>query len=736
MNRSLVLAIAILATVLATGLVLTVAAPAGAATSTGDGSWVWQNTTPVGEPIGDLRFTSISQGFALAPYARTVLRTTDGGTTWARAGSWGAKGGSKLAALWFVDTQNGWVVGSDLSRTLGKQYLIYRTSNGGANWTKQTMTAKRGLADVHFMDPMRGWAVGPGSIERTTDGGAHWVKQPTPITSEWTTIAMHDYHTAWVGSRSGKIIFTSDGGAHWGAQTSGVTGEIRKLVFPDNQNGFGQVDSATLIATTDGGANWHQHAMPAFGAVNTDFTGSLYGWVTGPNAEVARTTNGGTTWQDTSLTLPPFNLYAIDFMSSSYGWVAGGAGIMARTTNGGDTWTWLSHGVHGDIYGLDAATTSHVIAAGAWPALTSIDAGANWTASVMGQIPVMLYEASYPTPDYGWACGDDGGIYLTTDLGQNWLAKPSGTSSDLLGLEMLPDEIHGWAVGYGGTALRTTNGGSSWQPGTTDTTLTLRDVDSVDHLRGWATAFTYAPTDTFNSVLLKTTDGGVNWATARTANGQRYAAVAFTDPDHGWIAGGAYDARIWRTTNGGATWSATSVCHGKLNALSFASPLDGWAAGEGGLVVHTHDGGLTWWKERTGASIPFYDVAFQTNKTGWVGGQDGGILHTTTGGWRNDRLRPVTTAPSSETVAKGETATLRYKVTDRSDRLVAVTIRIDKLDGTTVKTLQLLKQRTGKTLSARFVCKLPKGKYRFTVLATDPAGNHATTLGANKLYVH
>jgi photosystem II stability/assembly factor-like uncharacterized protein len=49
---------------------------------------------------------------------------------------------------------------------------IYRTTNGGANWTPQANPANHFLWGVSFVDADTGWAVGNfGTILHTTTGG-------------------------------------------------------------------------------------------------------------------------------------------------------------------------------------------------------------------------------------------------------------------------------------------------------------------------------------------------------------------------------------------------------------------------------------------------------------------------------------------------------------------------------------------------------------------------------------
>jgi len=104
----------------------------------------------------------------------TILRTTDGGTTWTSQSSGTTTG--FLVGVSFTDSDNGTVVGGP-----GMGYgvgIILRTTNGGATWTQQTSGTIYTLNDVSFTDALTGTAVGDwGRILRTTNGGVSFVEE-------------------------------------------------------------------------------------------------------------------------------------------------------------------------------------------------------------------------------------------------------------------------------------------------------------------------------------------------------------------------------------------------------------------------------------------------------------------------------------------------------------------------------------------------------------------------------
>ena len=102
-----------------------------------------------------------------------------------------------------------------------------------------------------------------------------------------------------------------------------------------------------------------------------------------------------------------------------------------------------------------------------------------------------------------------------------------------------------------------------------------------------------------------------------------------------------------------------------------------------------------------------------------------------------DTQRPTPLAASAARVARGQTATLRYSVGDpRPGAPTArVTIRLRNESGRLVKKTVLARRAVNAALRYRFLCTLPAGTYRFSVYATDAAGNAQTAAASNTLTV-
>jgi photosystem II stability/assembly factor-like uncharacterized protein len=146
--------------------------------------------------------------------------------------------------------------------------------------------------------------------------------------------------------------------------------------------------------------------------------------------------------------------------------------------------------------------------------------------------------------------------------------------------------------------------------------------------------------------ILATTDGGNTWKSYQTPISQGTPlsgnfSVAFRDALHGVVAGGDLEQGDVRNRNfavssdGGKTWRRTpsAPLHGAIYGLSYAAGHDRGpnvkrvvVTGPGGAAV-TDDEGETW--TRLQGVRDFWAVAFANQQVGWFVGTEGRILKIT-----------------------------------------------------------------------------------------------------------
>jgi len=151
------------------------------------------------------------------------------------------------------------------------------------------------------------------------------------------------------------------------------------------------------------------------------------------------------------------------------------------------------------------------------------------------------------------------------------------------------DGGHGWAVGDGGRVLATSNGGATWSMQSSGTTFDLESVWFTSTAEGWAAGQ--------GGTILHTFDGGANWSRLSTVGTiEEIHDVGFATRDTGWVVGGNNLAGfVLRTFDHGASWQRGTPSSTALNSVSFAGTRDGWAVGDNGVIVGTHDRGVSWY---------------------------------------------------------------------------------------------------------------------------------------------
>jgi photosystem II stability/assembly factor-like uncharacterized protein len=100
-----------------------------------------------------------------------------------------------------------------------------------------------------------------------------------------------------------------------------------------------------------------------------------------------------------------------------------------------------------------------------------------------------------------------------------------------------------------------------------------------------------------------------------------------TTPPAGWRSAVGLGG-IFAQTFDEVSWQTRVVAPGDLYAVACSGNLRGWAAGTGGFVAHTEDGGQTWSPQATHLSSTLRAIRFGDASLGVVAG-DGGALATT-----------------------------------------------------------------------------------------------------------
>lgn len=215
--------------------------------------------------------------------AGTVLRTTDGGSSWQRITV--TDDPVDFRDIDALDAQTAFV----LSIGKGPASRIYRTVDGGSTWILQFRNAdeKAFFDAMSFWDAEHGIVIGDAikgqfCVMTTENGGATWTRVPASalppalenegaFAASGTNIAVFGKSNAWIGTGAGpkaRLLITADRGRTWRiADTplpAGPSSGIFSVAFRDARHGIivggdytkesEAVDN--LAMTSDGGATW------------------------------------------------------------------------------------------------------------------------------------------------------------------------------------------------------------------------------------------------------------------------------------------------------------------------------------------------------------------------------------------------------------------------------------------------------------------------------------------------
>ncbi|MEX1140424.1 MAG: YCF48-related protein [Bacteroidota bacterium] len=247
---------------------------------TTDGGNSWSRQDIASKLFGiDVQFVDANTGWiAVASgefpdFTSSVLRTTDGGSTWLP----GYEAARKLPLIRFLDGLNGWAAVDSIDSTgLVSPVEFLRTTDGGATWSLLHRDTSAGaIEDIHVVDANNIWVCGDEEkILKSTNGGVSWIS----ITNTGQTsnnrhkaVFFIDANRGWVGGadfdNGDGVLYTTDGGGSWSVQRSETQYSVFSIFFIDQNTGWLSADYGGLSKTTTGGVltsvePGDQHAVP------------------------------------------------------------------------------------------------------------------------------------------------------------------------------------------------------------------------------------------------------------------------------------------------------------------------------------------------------------------------------------------------------------------------------------------------------------------------------------------
>jgi photosystem II stability/assembly factor-like uncharacterized protein len=302
------------------------------------------------DPLHVFAAVQIGRGFRLKTPRLLVMRSTDGGATWAE----GAEVDDGAGVADFGSPKQGLLLGA----------RILRSDDGGTTATVVDQQAfdpwpYSGFGPVRFISPALGFVgyreaptsiVGPARtvLARTTDGGltftpVYWGRVLPSGGGGLGSLATPDARHLFVDAGAG-IARSSDGGDTW-VRLMPPAGTGSPFAFATPRLGLFAATggAAPLYRTTDAGDTFSPVALPAgIGVTAVAFADQAHAIVLGTDGSILYSEDGGRRFRVVRAARAGETLAALAFAGSRVGWAGGGAGgspLLLKTHDFGRSWT-------------------------------------------------------------------------------------------------------------------------------------------------------------------------------------------------------------------------------------------------------------------------------------------------------------------------------------------------------------------------------------------------------------
>jgi len=624
-----------------------IGAASGGIWKTTDGGTTW---TDKSSTLNHLTFGSIAidpgtpttiyagTGESMAGYNNTnfegdgLYKSTDGGNNWTQQTGVGTQ--TQIADIEVSPTNSNIVLCAVASGNwnLGSpsNIGIWRTSNGGTNWTR-VISVDRGFdVSFHPTDPNLAYCTignqnASGGFFISTNAGVNWTQSNTGLPAATSIQRMQFELSLSTPATIYSVIYNN----------SALPGGQTTAAFKSTNGGtnWSQISSGVLMSGAYDGVNandqgWYDLCI----SVNpTDANNVMFG-----NTEVSKTTDGsnisflrnpagyhggvGAWAQYTHV-----DIHKIMFAPSNSSIVYIGCdGGIYKSTNSGSTFSYINNNINTIQFYRVAShpTNSSILYGGAQDNgnFSTTDKGAtNWVFESSGD--GMECFVNYNDPNYVFMSTQQGSLQRSTDAGANWSTVKSSNAN-----------ITAWTAPYWQHPTNPTKiyAAVELQIYRSITTGSSGSFSAISpSLGNVITSVTQSAVNTSNMMLLlsyyttspsvyKSTDEGVTW-TSITANitGAGFTGTVMqrviADPlsaNTFYITRASYGiGQVIRTTDFGTTWTDISSNLPKVTTNDiFVDPSNGshiFAANDFGVYWSSNSGG-SWAKLSNG--MPFVPV--------------------------------------------------------------------------------------------------------------------------------
>ena len=530
---------------------------------------------------------------------------------------------------------------------------LYRSSDGGNNWSEVPALAGTSVYDIEFAAGGNAYIATLDSVRESSDGGLTWIPRNLGIgvNDQVLDVALDPSNPSilWAGiaDASGtqpiNVMRSTDGGATWTNRTPPLAQPL----------------SCQAIAVDPGDSN----------TVIAVFAGAFGG------GEVWVSTTGGSSWTNRSAGLPNNPMRAVVYDGTRL-LVAGGqlfgsqnVGLYESTTLGA-SWTPLHDGTWPRLVAFDIAvdpadSQTILVATDGTGVHRTTDGGGSWEIGIGGTGAFAGRSLRFrPGSSTELFLGTTSlAVFRSTDGGDTFASSSRGISSiDLFSIHANPLDPNELAVAFQGSnnggVFSSTDGGGTW-------TLESAPPTRYSAVRfapdGTLYAISSGPSSVAPEGLYRRESNG-SWTSLGPNQGTLFESDLLTmrfsvnDPALTLLGGAdfgvaGFEGTIWRTTDAGQTWTKVhefgdsqpvtdiEIVEDGLDQVMIASHDD--SGGNQAGVLRSTDGGLSWLPSGSGLPTAFLRgprLCASTNDpqafylSGWLSFGSSGLFRTSDGG--------------------------------------------------------------------------------------------------------
>ncbi len=270
-------------------------------------------------------------------------------------------------SVFFADPSNGWIAGGySVPYVARSRAFVLKTTDGGKTWNVVQGLVLPKIAQVHFDDARRGWAVGdrsslsPSGVFYSSDGGGTWSSESSDSEHDWIRAARTPSGFVTI-DRRGQLFVVNESGVNESLVQDDDRGHRVRMTdveMIDGQRGWSVGSGGAVRATSNGGRTWntptnlqleanhagtnHEQVQANIDLVRQfDFnaitlTSSKLWIAADPGSILSIDRATGAILRHSTGVLTPLN--EIEFVDEQNGWAVGASGVILATNNGGESW--------------------------------------------------------------------------------------------------------------------------------------------------------------------------------------------------------------------------------------------------------------------------------------------------------------------------------------------------------------------------------------------------------------